>query len=82
MDGRPWSSAKADKMFNRTTSTLGVLCGSTLLTTLSPSKGAFARTILYPIFSSSRQDAKIAKKTFLIFFLGALCPVEYRLDQD
>jgi hypothetical protein len=30
-------------------SELGVLCGSTLLTTLSPSKGAFARVIVYPI---------------------------------
>ena len=33
-------------------SELCALCGSTLLTTLSPSKGAFARVILYPIFSS------------------------------
>jgi len=28
---------------------LGVLCGSTVLTTLSPSKGAFARVIFFPI---------------------------------
>ncbi len=44
-------------MFNRTTSTLGALC-------------VFARVILNPIFSSSRQDAK---KTFLILLLGVLC---------
>ena len=28
------------------------------------------------------KTAKIAKKTLLVLFLGALCPVEYRLDQD
>ena len=56
-------------MFNRTTSTLGVLC-------------VFARVILYPIFSSSRQacpepflcqdklrrrDAMTAKKNIFLF---------------
>ena len=49
-------------MFNRTTSTLGVLC-------------VFARVILYPIFSSwrqacpeqSRRDAKTAKKNIFLF---------------
>jgi hypothetical protein len=33
----------------------------------------FARVIFYPIFSSSRQDAKTAKKTVLILLLGVLC---------
>ncbi len=40
--------------FNRTTSTIGALC-------------VFARVILYPIFSSSRQDAKTAKKNVFLF---------------
>ena len=35
---------------------LGALCGSNVLTTLSPSKGIFARGPVYPIFSFSRQD--------------------------
>ena len=39
---------------------------------------AFARIIFYPIFDPYRaKTAKAAKKTFLILFLGVLCPVEY-----
>ncbi len=47
-----------------------------------PKRYSTGRRLVYPIFSLSRQDAKTAKKTFLILLLGVLCPVEYRLDQD
>jgi len=56
-------------------SELGVLCGSTLLTTLSPSKDAFAaRPVEYPFHRS-------VIFSFTALFHGA-SPVEYRLDQD
>jgi hypothetical protein len=52
-------------MFNRTTSTfseLGVLC-------------VFARVIVYPIFSSSRQDAKTAKSIRSRSSLASFAPL-------
>ena len=53
---------------------LGVLCGSTLLTTLSPSKGAFAAR---PVEYSQGRGVSVVLVTL---FHGA-SPVEYRLDK-